>query len=262
MRSSAPSPHRARSILLVGEHGVGKSALLREVLRRLGDGGFVFQAGAGEVNAGQSYIGQLEGRVARSRSRRRGSASCGSCRVRGDAVGGTARAQPARPARRAAPVRGGAAGRGRRRDRAEGVRAPRPAAAARDLRVRDAAARAARPRGGDRGRDTLARRPRGGRRRRDDRRLLRPRAALHRRCRRPGPAAAAAEGGARPGDGRGPQRHPQPGRPRDALRGDRAPAARRRPARPARPRRGARGSSRSACWARRRRSSASSTGSR
>jgi ATP-dependent Clp protease ATP-binding subunit ClpC len=55
---------RARSALLVGEHGVGKSAVLRDVLQRLDrEGWLVFEAGAAEVNAGQSYIGQLEGRV-------------------------------------------------------------------------------------------------------------------------------------------------------------------------------------------------------
>jgi ATP-dependent Clp protease ATP-binding subunit ClpC len=54
----------ARSVLLVGEHGVGKSAVLRELLGRLHrEGWIVFEAGAAEVNAGQSYIGQLEGRV-------------------------------------------------------------------------------------------------------------------------------------------------------------------------------------------------------
>jgi ATP-dependent Clp protease ATP-binding subunit ClpC len=53
-----------RSVLLVGEHGVGKSAVLREALRRLHeDGWLVFEAGAAEVNAGQSFVGQLEGRV-------------------------------------------------------------------------------------------------------------------------------------------------------------------------------------------------------
>ena len=53
-----------RSLLLVGEHGIGKSAVLREVLRRLhAEGWFVFVAGASEVMAGQSYIGELEGRV-------------------------------------------------------------------------------------------------------------------------------------------------------------------------------------------------------
>jgi ATP-dependent Clp protease ATP-binding subunit ClpC len=54
----------ARSVLLVGEHGVGKTTVLREVLASLhGEGWLVFEAGASEVNAGQSFIGQLEGRV-------------------------------------------------------------------------------------------------------------------------------------------------------------------------------------------------------
>ena len=53
-----------RSALLVGEHGVGKSAVGGEVLRRLSaEGWYVFVAGAAEVQAGQQYIGQLEGRV-------------------------------------------------------------------------------------------------------------------------------------------------------------------------------------------------------
>jgi ATP-dependent Clp protease ATP-binding subunit ClpC len=53
-----------RSALIVGEQGVGKSSVSGEVLRRLSaEGWFVFVAGAAEVNAGQQYIGQLEGRV-------------------------------------------------------------------------------------------------------------------------------------------------------------------------------------------------------
>jgi len=53
-----------RSALLVGEPGVGKSAVSAEVLRRLhNEGWLVFEAGAAEVQAGQQYIGQLEGRV-------------------------------------------------------------------------------------------------------------------------------------------------------------------------------------------------------
>jgi ATP-dependent Clp protease ATP-binding subunit ClpC len=59
LRSSGP-----RSALLIGEHGVGKSVVGAEVLRRLSDDGwFVFVAGAAEVNAGQTFVGQLEGRV-------------------------------------------------------------------------------------------------------------------------------------------------------------------------------------------------------
>ena len=53
-----------RSALLIGEQGVGKSLVSAEVLRRLCDEGwFVFVAGAAQVNAGQTYVGQLEGRV-------------------------------------------------------------------------------------------------------------------------------------------------------------------------------------------------------
>jgi ATP-dependent Clp protease ATP-binding subunit ClpC len=53
-----------RSVLLVGEHGVGKSALLREALRPFHDEGWlVVEAGAPEVSAGQTFVGQLEGRV-------------------------------------------------------------------------------------------------------------------------------------------------------------------------------------------------------
>src|SRR3954469_1206873 len=53
-----------RSALLIGEQGVGKSLVSAEALRQLAEEGwFVFVAGAAEVNAGQTYVGQLEGRV-------------------------------------------------------------------------------------------------------------------------------------------------------------------------------------------------------
>ena len=53
-----------RSLLLVGEQGVGKSALVGEAVRRAGkDEWVVFQATASDVIAGQMYIGMLEGRV-------------------------------------------------------------------------------------------------------------------------------------------------------------------------------------------------------
>jgi ATP-dependent Clp protease ATP-binding subunit ClpC len=52
------------SVLLVGEHGVGKSAVLREVLRDLHrDGWFVYEASATELMAGQVYIGELDTRL-------------------------------------------------------------------------------------------------------------------------------------------------------------------------------------------------------
>ena len=53
----------AHSIVLVGEHGVGKSALLRAALDRHDEPPLVFEASASEINAGMSYIGELEGRV-------------------------------------------------------------------------------------------------------------------------------------------------------------------------------------------------------
>jgi ATP-dependent Clp protease ATP-binding subunit ClpC len=53
-----------RSVLLVGDSGTGKTALVRALAERLGgDGWTVFEAGAAEVLAGQTYIGQLEERV-------------------------------------------------------------------------------------------------------------------------------------------------------------------------------------------------------
>jgi ATP-dependent Clp protease ATP-binding subunit ClpC len=54
----------ARSALVVGEQGVGKSAVIREALRELQDEGwFVFEATGSDVLAGQKYIGEVEGRV-------------------------------------------------------------------------------------------------------------------------------------------------------------------------------------------------------
>jgi ATP-dependent Clp protease ATP-binding subunit ClpC len=54
----------ARSVLLVGESGTGKTALVRALAERLrAEQWVVFEAGAGEVMAGQTYIGQMEERV-------------------------------------------------------------------------------------------------------------------------------------------------------------------------------------------------------
>ena len=54
----------ARSVLLVGESGAGKTALVRALAARLrADGWLVFEAAPAEVLAGQSYIGQIEERV-------------------------------------------------------------------------------------------------------------------------------------------------------------------------------------------------------
>jgi ATP-dependent Clp protease ATP-binding subunit ClpC len=52
-----------RSLLLVGEHGVGKTALLRAALDRVAGGRVVFEASAATINAGAVYVGQLEGRA-------------------------------------------------------------------------------------------------------------------------------------------------------------------------------------------------------
>ncbi len=61
--AAALSPRSPRSVLLVGEQGVGKTTLVVEALRRLDQPWIAFQASASEVNAGQIYIGELEGRV-------------------------------------------------------------------------------------------------------------------------------------------------------------------------------------------------------
>ncbi|HEX8191160.1 MAG TPA: AAA family ATPase, partial [Pyrinomonadaceae bacterium] len=54
----------ARSVLLVGESGAGKTALVRALAARLrADGWLVFEAAPAEVLAGQVYIGQIEERV-------------------------------------------------------------------------------------------------------------------------------------------------------------------------------------------------------
>jgi hypothetical protein len=52
-----------RSMLLVGEHGVGKSAVARAALDRLPAHFVVFEATAAQVNAGAIYVGELEGRI-------------------------------------------------------------------------------------------------------------------------------------------------------------------------------------------------------
>jgi len=53
-----------RSVLLVGDSGVGKTALVRVLAHRLRRGRWIIlEASAADVLAGQQYIGQLEGRV-------------------------------------------------------------------------------------------------------------------------------------------------------------------------------------------------------
>jgi ATP-dependent Clp protease ATP-binding subunit ClpC len=54
----------ARSALLVGDSGTGKTAILRALAERLrADGWIVFEAGAADVVSGQQYIGMIEGRL-------------------------------------------------------------------------------------------------------------------------------------------------------------------------------------------------------
>jgi ATP-dependent Clp protease ATP-binding subunit ClpC len=53
-----------RSTLVVGDHGVGKSAVIRHAVRELqAEGWLIFEAGGSDVLAGQRYIGDFEGRV-------------------------------------------------------------------------------------------------------------------------------------------------------------------------------------------------------
>ncbi len=55
-----------RSILLVGDHGVGKTSLIRLLSERLSaESWFLFEAGHANLQAGQIYVGQLEERLMR-----------------------------------------------------------------------------------------------------------------------------------------------------------------------------------------------------
>ncbi|MGH1362503.1 MAG: AAA family ATPase [Calditrichia bacterium] len=55
---------RARSVVLVGEDGVGKTSTLRVLARKLNhDGWTIFESSASDLLAGQVYIGQLEERI-------------------------------------------------------------------------------------------------------------------------------------------------------------------------------------------------------
>ena len=52
-----------RSVLLIGEHGVGKTALARAALDRLDDTAVVFETTSAQLIAGAAYVGELEGRI-------------------------------------------------------------------------------------------------------------------------------------------------------------------------------------------------------
>ena len=57
----------ARSLLVSGEHRVGKTSFLRLLAKRLeGRGWTVFEAGGADLMAGQQWFGQLEGRIQRA----------------------------------------------------------------------------------------------------------------------------------------------------------------------------------------------------
>jgi ATP-dependent Clp protease ATP-binding subunit ClpC len=57
----------ARSLLVSGDHRVGKTTFLRLLGRRLEEAGWeVFEAGGADLMAGQQWFGQLEGRIQRA----------------------------------------------------------------------------------------------------------------------------------------------------------------------------------------------------
>ena len=59
-----------RPVLVVGESGVGKTALARRVASHLSRGGWrVYEAGASQLNAGMSFVGMLERRLLELRKR-------------------------------------------------------------------------------------------------------------------------------------------------------------------------------------------------
>jgi ATP-dependent Clp protease ATP-binding subunit ClpC len=63
---SALAGQPRRSVLVVGDPGVGKSTLVRRAAARLSRQDWtIFEAGAGQINAGMSFVGSLEGRIHR-----------------------------------------------------------------------------------------------------------------------------------------------------------------------------------------------------
>ncbi|MGA7325370.1 MAG: AAA family ATPase [Rhodomicrobium sp.] len=54
----------SKSLLVSGEHSVGKTSFLRVLARRLdGQGWTIFEASGADIMAGQKYIGEIEGRI-------------------------------------------------------------------------------------------------------------------------------------------------------------------------------------------------------
>ena len=225
-----------RSVLLVGEHGVGKTTLARVALDRMERQPTVFETTAAQINAGAIYIGELEGRVKSLVDALEGQDVVWLLPELQETLfaGQHARSPqglldallPARRVRRDHARRGGDA---------DGRRAARRGAAAGLERLRGRACTSARRGGRDRGRTTRARAGRARRRngRRDARGGVRARAALPARRgpagERPAPAARHRGRGGR-------------ARRRDLRRRRRAGDARsgvRATARPPRPRRSA-----------------------
>ena len=65
IEQTVTAEHR-RSVLLIGEQGVGKTTMIRSAIRRLrAEGWTIFEAGANELMAGMSYIGEIEARMQR-----------------------------------------------------------------------------------------------------------------------------------------------------------------------------------------------------
>ena len=90
-----------RSLLLVGEHGVGKSALLRSALDRSSRPLVVFEATASQINAGAMYVGPTRGQGAGTcEADARPERCLGLAAVAGGALCGAAQPEPAGSARR------------------------------------------------------------------------------------------------------------------------------------------------------------------
>ena len=106
LRARLAEPAAGRPLLVVGESGVGKSAIVGHALRELPeeDEWAVLWSAATEVIAGAIYIGQLEQRVQESSAASVTASRLGRSPVRGDALRGPVPRASARPARRAPPA--------------------------------------------------------------------------------------------------------------------------------------------------------------